>query len=387
VADLATGGQAGRLAEQAGFRPKEARAALDELLSPQQQAENREVQQASGFMETARAMLKNPTTIYHAAVESAPSLLPAGVVARGAMAVAPRIGGAFAAGLGEGVVSAGQTAEQVRQETADGLLTGEQSAIAGASGALTGIIGGVAGKIANKLGIGDVNQLVAGVQQAGPAAQKSFVRAMLEGFATEGVLQELPQSAQEQIAQNVALGKPWDEGVGAAAASGALAGGLMGGIAGPIQRSPAQPDPVTESLDKLAKAGTVSEMIQAAQEVVGSPTMPAGFDATRENLAMTAMERQMADDASAMRFSGGRESAPAAPPPAPPPNMEPANWRRFNPPPPPPPTPSKREANPFMPPPSPPNNPLTAFPSPFSLMEPKNLVKLNPSSSLCPVAS
>jgi hypothetical protein len=70
---------------------------------------------------------------------------------------------------------------------------------------------------------------------------------------------------------------------------------------------------VTESLDKLAKAGTVSEMIQAAQEVVGSPTMPAGFDATRENLAMTAMERQMADDASAMRFSGGRESAQPAP--------------------------------------------------------------------------
>jgi hypothetical protein len=68
VADLATGGQAGRLAEQAGFRPKEARAALDELLSPQQQAENREVQQASGFMETARAMLKNPSTnhrIFH----------------------------------------------------------------------------------------------------------------------------------------------------------------------------------------------------------------------------------------------------------------------------------------------------------------------------------
>jgi hypothetical protein len=50
---------------------------------------------------------------------------------------------------------------------------------------------------------------------------------MLEGFATEGVLQELPQSAQEQIAQNVALGKPWDEGVGAAAASGALARGTM----------------------------------------------------------------------------------------------------------------------------------------------------------------
>jgi len=208
VADLVTGGQAGKLAEDLGFRPKEAKSIMDEWYSPEQRAANQEVQQARGFVDTTMAALRNPSTILQSAVESAPSLLPAGAVARGAMAIAPRIGGALAAGIGEGAVSAGQTAEQVRQEMADGLLTGEQAGLAAASGALTGAIGAVAGKIANRLGIGDIDQLVAGVQQAGPKAQKSFARALMEGFATEGVLQELPQSAQEQIAQNVALGKP-----------------------------------------------------------------------------------------------------------------------------------------------------------------------------------
>jgi hypothetical protein len=257
IADLATGGYAGKAAESLGFRPKEAKAALDELLTPEQRLANRNVQEAEGFIGTAKAALRNPSTIFHTAVESAGSLVPAGVVARGALAVAPRIGGAVAAGIGEGVVSAGQTAEQVRQETADGLLTGQQSAIAAASGGLTGAIGAVAGKIANRLGIGDIDQLVAGVQQAGPKAQKSFARALLEGFATEGVLQELPQSAQEQIAQNVALNRPWDEGVSKAAATGALAGGLMGAGAAPFGNAS----------KRLADAKTVPEMIQAANEI------------------------------------------------------------------------------------------------------------------------
>lgn len=261
LADMATGGYAGKAAESLGFRPKEAKAALDELLTPEQRLANRNVQEADGFIGTAKAALRNPSTIFHTAVESSASLLPAGVVARGALAVVPRLGGALAAGIGEGVVSAGQTAEQIRQETADGLLTGQQSALAAGSGALTAVIGSVAGKIANRLGIGDIDQLVAGVQQAGPKAQKSFARALMEGFATEGVLQELPQSAQEQIAQNVALDRPWDEGVSKAAATGALSGGLMGAGAAPFGNAS----------KRLATAQTVPEMIQAANDMVNAP--------------------------------------------------------------------------------------------------------------------
>jgi hypothetical protein len=274
MADIITGGRAGKAAESLGFRPKEAKAALDELYSPEQQAANREVQQARGFVDTAAAALRNPSTIFHAAVESAPSLLPAGAVARGALALAPRMGGALAAGIGEGVVSAGQTAEQVRQETADGLLTAGQSALAAGSGGLTGIIGSVAGKVANRLGIGDVNQLVAGVRREGPEAQKAFARKLLEGFATEGVLQELPQSAQEQIAQNVALGKPWDEGVGNAAAMGALAGGAMGGAAAPFGHG-ASSRPAL-----LPESGPMTRAANAGAEVAASQPLPAATDGT-----------------------------------------------------------------------------------------------------------
>jgi len=322
LADIPTGGYVGKAAESLGFRPKDAKASLDELYSPEQQAANREVQQAQGFVDTTVAAVRNPSTILQSAVESAPSLLPAGAVARGALTLLPRIGGAVAAGIGEGAVSAGQTAEQVRQETANGLLTGQQSALAGASGVLTGLIGGVAGKIANRLGIGDIDQLVAGVQQAGPKAQKSLARALMEGFATEGVLQELPQSAQEQIAQNVALGKPWDEGVGNAAAMGALAGGAMGAGAAPFGHSSRPTAPVVptaeESMNKLATADNVGDMIASAQELANAPLdigapAAAGLSPDQEDRALTAMERQMQADQQGIKFGGPRDAGPAQP--------------------------------------------------------------------------
>jgi len=50
LADIPTGGYAGKLAEQAGFRPKEAKAILDEYLTPEQQAANRAVSEAKGFL-------------------------------------------------------------------------------------------------------------------------------------------------------------------------------------------------------------------------------------------------------------------------------------------------------------------------------------------------
>ena len=262
IADLVTGGRAGKAAESVGFKPDEARKILDEYYTPEQKAANQKVQQAQGIGDTISAAVMNPSTIIHAAIESAPSLLPAGAISRGALALAPRIGGAVAAGIGEGAISAGQTAEQVRQESPDGLLTGTQAGIAGTSGALTGVLGMVAGKVANKLGIGDVNQLVAGVKNAGPEAKKGVIRSILEGFATEGVLQELPQSAQEQVAQNLALGKPWDDGVANAAVMGALAGGVMGGAAGPMghgEQAPSVADQLRAA--KLPEVGAFTKAV------------------------------------------------------------------------------------------------------------------------------
>jgi len=224
VADIATGGLAGKAAEAVGFRPKEAKATLDTLYSLEQQAANAEVSQADGFVPRLKASFRNPSTIAHTVIESAPSMLGGAGVARGLMKAGVPVVAAAAAG--EGVMSAGSTAEQIRQESPTGLITGKQAAIAAGSGAATGALGVAGGRLARRFGIADVDTALAGGAQA---AKTGTVKALAGGVASEGLLEEMPQSAQEQAAQNLATGKPLTQGVGAAAASGALAGGVMGG--------------------------------------------------------------------------------------------------------------------------------------------------------------
>lgn len=198
LADIVTGGHVGKALENEGgafgFRPKVAREYLDTLYSPQQRAAFKAVQTAANpadslgqrILDTGFAAIKNPSTIVHAVGESIPAMLAGGVVGRGVMAGAasmtPSIVAAeaaplvaspgaraalsnaqiAAAGIGEGVVSGAQTAEQIRQETKSGLLTPKQVAVATNSGALTAGIGVIAGRAARSLGVGDIDTLVAG---------------------------------------------------------------------------------------------------------------------------------------------------------------------------------------------------------------------------------
>jgi N12 class adenine-specific DNA methylase len=307
MADLVTGGRAGQALENAdadfGFRPKQAKAFLDEFLSPEQQRANAAVQGADGIADTAVAAVSNPSTIWQAAVESAPSMLGGGTIARGVQRVAPVISPMVAAGIGEGMVSMGQSAEQVRQQTADALLTPEQSAIAAASGVATGTLGAIAGKVAAKLGIGDIDTFIAGVRHASPTVQKGFVRQVIEGALSEGVLEELPQSVQEQVAQNLALQRPLMEGVNHAAVMGTLAGGLMGGIAGPLVHAKedvaATPGDVVRD-QKLPEMGPLTRGLNAAIEVdaqhvdAAPPAPPAPTPEQSDALLAHANERAAA---------------------------------------------------------------------------------------------
>jgi hypothetical protein len=293
LADLVTGGRAGKLAEQAGFRPKEAKAQLDELYSPEQKAANAEVQNAHGFVDVAKAALSNPSVIAHSALESLPAMGAGGVVGRGALALAPKIGSAVAAGLGEGVTTMGQQAESVRQETADGLLTGTQAALAAGSGLATGAIGVGAGRLAQKLGIENVETLLVG-GHADPAVKTGLVRRVIGGAVTEGLLEELPQSVQEQVAQNLALGKPLDEGVDQAAVLGVLTGGAMGvgaqafhgnhapvKSAGDVIREDLQPQvgPLTAAVN--AGIEDAAQKADAAQPLVDVPHPPRAANAAQ----------------------------------------------------------------------------------------------------------
>ncbi|HCF5769802.1 LPD38 domain-containing protein [Pseudomonas aeruginosa] len=235
IADIVTGGQAGKAAEGLGFRPKEAKQILDDLYTPEQKAANQRVAQAEGFVDTAQAMLANPSTIAHTVAESAPSMLAGGAVGRGVGALTKLPAWALGA-VGEGAIGAGQAAESIRQSTDDGLLSAKQSGAALLSGLGTGALAGLGGKAAQKLGISDVDTLLAG--GAAQASSKSLPRRVVEGALTEGALQELPQSMQEQAWQNFALDQPLGQGVAEAGAAGLLAGGVMGAGGGVIHARP-----------------------------------------------------------------------------------------------------------------------------------------------------
>lgn len=268
LADIATGGRVGKALENRGgligFRPQEAKAALEEWYSPEQKEAFRAVREAEGFLPTLQASIENPSTIGQTVVESVPSMLAGGVVGRGLMKAAPSVGRVLGVGAGEGIVGAGLAAEDIRQQTETGLLTPKQAALAAGSGAATGLIAGASGALANRLGIGDINQMILSgkinpVAAGAPkkVAEKGVARRIGEGALVEGPLQELPQSASEQEIQNIALDRPVGEGVGSAAAQGLLAGTLMGGAAGPfVSSQPAGPQPAPPAAPAAGQPGS-----------------------------------------------------------------------------------------------------------------------------------
>lgn len=266
IADIPTFGRVGSIVEDAGLDFESTQNYWSDLYSPEQKAANQRVSDADGFVDTAGAMLENPSTIAHGVVEALPPMLAGGVVARGLGAVSKLP--AFARGaIGEGIVSAGLSAEGIRQQTDDGLLTPGQSAAAAAIGAGTGLIGAGGAKVAQRLGIGEIDTLLAGgARQQG---SKGVARSAAEGAAVEGLLQELPQSMQEQALQNIALGRPWDEGVGSAGAAGMLTGTALGGVVGPLGRGPQiqQPPQQPPQQEPAGPIGRVAQMLPAPERL------------------------------------------------------------------------------------------------------------------------
>lgn len=268
LADLVTGGHAGRALEEAGFRPAEAKAILDEQYSPEQQEAFRRVQAAQGFGDTLMEAIRNPSVVAHSVVESLPAMGAGGVVARGGMALAPRLSPVFAGAIGEGTQQAGQAAETIRNENPDKLLTGKQAGAAVLSGVLDTAIAAVSGRVAKAMGFADPDTMLAAASRDVGTARKVSQR-VLGGIVTEGFLEELPQSIQEQVLQNYAQGKPLDEGVNQAAVLGLLSGGVMGAGANVI----AQPAKVPEvgALSRAANTGTDVAAAAGIEPMVASP--------------------------------------------------------------------------------------------------------------------
>lgn len=232
---------ADKLGEVTGFQPSQwAEEARDEY-SPERQAGSAEIDQAwedGTAMDVAGAYASNPGNVAGLVAESLPQMLAGGVLGRGALAAGRATGvigapttaaqaatqGAIAGGVGEGAVIAGGTMDQI-DDSVDPRRAAAAAAGAGVAGAALGVLGA---KAAQRLGVLDAESAIAGGagQVAGEAP--GLARRVAGGALSEGVLEELPQSATETMFQNWAEEKDLTEGLARAAVEGTLAGSAIG---------------------------------------------------------------------------------------------------------------------------------------------------------------
>lgn len=258
VADLYSGGRAGKAVDNLSdnFKLGDGRKYWQDQKTDHAKVQSQEFADAEGIIDKTKVALSNPSMITNTVVESLPSMALGGLAGRGLNVASKGLINPVAAGAaGEGLVMAGAQAEQIRQETDDGLLTGKKVAAAAGTGVVGGLLGFLGGTVAKKLGFEDVDTLMArGVkpeQMANEISQipfSSIPKSVVLGAISEGLLEEMPQSVTEQVLQNYALDKDLFEGVDDAIVMGTLAGMAMGGtVAGASQASKWAGQPNTDN--------------------------------------------------------------------------------------------------------------------------------------------
>ncbi|MHB1260325.1 MAG: 2'-5' RNA ligase family protein [Thermoplasmatota archaeon] len=278
LADIPTGGRVGKRLEDVGFRPGEAGDILESWYSDHLKGGKKEVADADGLLETAVKALSNPEVVFHAVLESLPVMLAGGAAGR-VLPGGKALSAAWRGSIGEGAMAAGSAAESTRQQNDDRLLSRTQGALAVATGASTTLLGRLGNGIATKLGLDDIDTLLA-ASSFDPIAKSSLAQAVARGVmgaGQEGLLEEFPQSVVEQWLSNAATGKPLMQGVDEAAVLGALSGGVMGFAANiqPIQR---QDDDGALATDPQRPYGSILGRLDAgggpAVDVAPAPPPP-----------------------------------------------------------------------------------------------------------------
>lgn len=275
--DIPTLGHAGQfMEEQLGWKPEEAKEVLTSYQSIASQRAQTLVGQAEGVTDTLEAIIDNPSVVAEFFGESLPLMGAGGAVARGLRYGAPLVRGA----IGEGVVGAGLQAESFRQESETGEITPLQAGLSVSTGMVTGAITRVSGRLAEKLGVADIETVLAGGST--PKAAAGLVKAFVAGMVTEGALEELPQSMQETIQANIGAGRPWHEGVSQSAVIGLVVGSAIGGPTGVVGslRAPApEPGPAPPPTEPAPVAPETPEgeigAPEAAQAVSAEPAAAA----------------------------------------------------------------------------------------------------------------
>ncbi len=293
LTDLLTMGRSGKALEKyAGYDPKMTHDFLSNMYSSAQKLANRKVEGAEGFFNTVKEMAKNPSTIGHAVVETAPQImggvaaaksllsagakaaplvapLLAGTISKGTLAAGAKVAPLIAGAAGEGILAAGSSAEQIRQQTETGTITPKQALFAATAGAGTSVFSLAGGSLARKLGFGDIDTMF--VKTGLDTTEAGVAKRIVGGGITEGIFEELPQSAQEQIWQNAALDRPLLDGVPEASATGLVTGFAIGSGANIAKAK--TPDEAIDSFEKSVNMSIESKQYEdfLAEQIVEKP--------------------------------------------------------------------------------------------------------------------
>ena len=197
-----------------------------------------------GFLDQAGATLRylgeNPSMIPGVVAQSIPSIYSGGLIGatvrRGAQAAGLTRAGTMApvttAAVGEGAMIAGSTAAEIASQNPEEFAARYYGIPAGVGGAAVSLASG------RLLGRSDIDTMLAqrltrGQLAAGEAQDMlTFTPGMVgrvgRGVLGEGILEEAPQSAMEQIATNLGTNRPAFEDLGREVAMGAVTGAAMG---------------------------------------------------------------------------------------------------------------------------------------------------------------
>ena len=315
LGSLATGGLVGKGMRKIGYDPNATKEWMGEHLSDAQKASDAAVQKEDTLLGAAGAMLTHPRALAGSIVESLPGMI-AGMGATAA--VARSIGAKAAAAYGGMSTEAGALAAKKAIEQSSGRLL---AVSAGTEGAQSGgqiaddaqaagrtygqyapaAIGAGLGTAAIGLGAGKLMGDAATDFAAGTRTLKGGKMAKVgKELVSEGLLEEMPQSAQEQMFTNVAQGeKDLGKGVANAAGMGLVTGATMGAGMGLLHGNhdapPPPPLPDTGPLSRAANAANAAKAAEQAAQAAENPATPAATTAADAGPSIAEIDARMAE--------------------------------------------------------------------------------------------
>jgi hypothetical protein len=279
LADIITPGDLGAAVENNVVDLSKYQDYLDKQFSPQTQEAIKNLNEAHGLGNILQAAKENPSAVLSMVGQAIPQMVGAAGPAKAALyglgklstkatpAIASAIenyGAYGAAGAGEGLLGAGGAKENLREINPEGEATGVNTLAALGTGAGTALFGAVGSKATTALGgVDPTVMFMGGLKKAAVdavgdvATTPGFFKSTLVSMVGEGVLEEAPQSAVEQMFQNYATNSPLLDGVPDSAFKGAVIGALMGGGANVGSRIAAPPTPTPTPEVAPPEAGVI----------------------------------------------------------------------------------------------------------------------------------